>query len=223
MHSDHPGLNYLHGSKSESSDSSRKRVLNFPANTRFIDHAKSMSGWEAKKNGSIPCPPKSLGGCEQGLLELRCMLGENFVLGLTMEAEKIGSSNKLMDISGNPQHCCSCLNYVDDTDTDNSNRRKGASRNDSCDNYLYSPLATDMQGKDLKHFQWHWLRGEPIIVRDVLANTSGLSWEPMVMWRAFRQITNTNHAQHLEVTAIDCLDWCEVPSIIVFPVNVHVE
>ena len=212
------GLGYLHGDKSK-----RKRKLNFPASTSFMDHAKSMSGWEAKKNGSIPCPPKNLGGCEQGLLGLRCMLGENFVLGLTMEAKEIASNNKIMDISGNPQLCSSCLDCVDDNGTDNSNLRKGASRDDSCDNYLYSPMATDIQDEELKHFQRHWLRGEPVIVRDVLENTFGLSWEPMVMWRAFRQITNTNHAQHLEVTTIDCLDWCEVPPIIVFPVNLEEE
>ncbi|CBI29042.3 unnamed protein product, partial [Vitis vinifera] len=204
---------HLQGGEEESSR--RKRKLNFPANASPKDHAKSMSGWEANKNGSIPCPPKNLGGCGQGLLELRCMLEENFVLGLIMEAEEIASSNKLMDISGNPQQCCSCLNFADDNDTDNSKLRKGASRDDSSDNNLYCPKATDIQDEDLKHFQWHWLRGEPIIVRDVLENTSGLSWEPMVMWRAFRQITNTNHAQHLEVTAMDCLDWCEVA------VNIH--
>eukprot|EP00261_Vitis_vinifera_P023820 XP_010655918.1 PREDICTED: lysine-specific demethylase JMJ25 isoform X2 [Vitis vinifera] len=216
VHVDSPGLGYLHGDKSRFPESSRrKRKLNFPANASPKDHAKSMSGWEANKNGSIPCPPKNLGGCGQGLLELRCMLEENFVLGLIMEAEEIASSNKLMDISGNPQQCCSCLNFADDNDTDNSKLRKGASRDDSSDNNLYCPKATDIQDEDLKHFQWHWLRGEPIIVRDVLENTSGLSWEPMVMWRAFRQITNTNHAQHLEVTAMDCLDWCEVA------VNIH--
>ncbi|KAK2458983.1 lysine-specific demethylase JMJ25 [Trifolium repens] len=35
------------------------------------------------------------------------------------------------------------------------------------------------------------------------------TWEPLVMWRAFRQISNTKHKSLLDVKAIDCLDWCE--------------
>ncbi|KAK9017067.1 hypothetical protein V6N11_079553, partial [Hibiscus sabdariffa] len=38
---------------------------------------------------------------------------------------------------------------------------------------------------------------------------SGLSWEPMVMWRALRHIKNTNYELQLEVKALDCLDWSE--------------
>ncbi|GMH08890.1 hypothetical protein Nepgr_010730 [Nepenthes gracilis] len=56
----------------------------------------------------------------------------------------------------------------------------------------------------------HWMRGEPIIVRNVLETASGLSWEPMVMWRAFRGAKKTMKEATLSVKAIDCLDWCEV-------------
>ncbi|KAE8733738.1 Lysine-specific demethylase JMJ25 [Hibiscus syriacus] len=75
--------------------------------------------------------------------------------------------------------------------------------------------AKDIQRGELEHFQRHWANGEPVIVSNVLENASGLSWEPMVMWRAFRQITNTNFEQQLEVKALDCLDWSEVE------VNIH--
>lgn len=49
-----------------------------------------------------------------------------------------------------------------------------------------------------------------MIVSNVLETASGLSWEPMVMWRACRQMKHTSHKEHLEVKAIDCLDWCGV-------------
>ncbi|KAH1256094.1 Lysine-specific demethylase JMJ25 [Glycine max] len=65
------------------------------------------------------------------------------------------------------------------------------------------------QYKDLRHFQWHWEKGEPVIVSNVLECTSGLSWEPLVMWRALRHVTNTKHGQHLAEKTIDCLDWTE--------------
>ncbi|BAT93660.1 hypothetical protein VIGAN_08018300 [Vigna angularis var. angularis] len=88
--------------------------------------------------------------------------------------------------------------------------RKAASRADSGDNYLYCPKAVQLQDKDLGHFQWHWEKGEPVIVSHVFDCTSGLSWEPLVMWRALRQMNNTKREQHLYGKAIDCLDFCEV-------------
>ncbi|KAK1583827.1 hypothetical protein Q3G72_027300 [Acer saccharum] len=94
---------------------------------------------------------------------------------------------------------------------DNGQLRKAASREDSIDNYLYNPIAKEIQHGDLKHFQRHWASGEPIIVSNVLENACGLSWEPKVMWRAFRQITKLNHDRHLNVTVVDCLDCCEGP------------
>ncbi|KAL5177932.1 Lysine-specific demethylase JMJ25 [Glycine soja] len=65
------------------------------------------------------------------------------------------------------------------------------------------------QYKDLRHFQWHWEKGEPVIVSNVLECTSGLSWEPLVMWRALCHVTNTKHGQHLAEKTIDCLDCTE--------------
>ncbi|PNY14479.1 lysine-specific demethylase 3A, partial [Trifolium pratense] len=55
----------------------------------------------------------------------------------------------------------------------------------------------------------HWSKGKPVIVSNVLECSSDLSWEPLVMWRAFRQITNSKHDVHLDVKAVNCLDWCQ--------------
>nr|GEW71447.1 hypothetical protein [Tanacetum cinerariifolium] len=56
---------------------------------------------------------------------------------------------------------------------------------------------------------------QPVIVSNVLETTLGLSWEPMVMWCAFCQIVNVNHNTLLDVSTLNCLDWCEVD------INVH--
>nr|KAJ0204614.1 hypothetical protein LSAT_V11C500254190 [Lactuca sativa] len=88
--------------------------------------------------------------------------------------------------------------------------RKAASREDSGDNYLYCPRAIDIKPGDLKDFQWHWSKGEPVIVSNVLETTLGLSWEPMVMLRAFHQMENTKQDKLLDVVALKCLDWSEV-------------
>uniref|UniRef100_A0A803MNW6 JmjC domain-containing protein n=1 Tax=Chenopodium quinoa TaxID=63459 RepID=A0A803MNW6_CHEQI len=55
---------------------------------------------------------------------------------------------------------CSCSDSVYDGDC-GSIMRKCASRKDSSDNYLYCPDARDIQHRDLKHFQCHWLKDWP--------------------------------------------------------------
>ncbi|KAF9601111.1 hypothetical protein IFM89_017016 [Coptis chinensis] len=46
----------------------------------------------------------------------------------------------------------------------------------------------------------------------VLEKTSGVSWEPMVMWRDFRETGSKRKLREETQSdkAIDCLDWCEV-------------
>lgn len=198
------GLDYLHGGEG--------KELTLPTETGPVDCIKSKSRWEVKEDGSIPCPPEGMGGCGHGTLELRCMFSENFISGLVRKAEDIARTYKLMDVSINPSERCLCFNSMGEVDLRKDWLRKAASR-DSDDNFLYCPRAQDIQHGDLKHFQWHWRRAEPVIVSNVLESASGLSWEPEVMWRAVRQLKHTKHDRVLEVKAIDCLDWCEVGSL----------
>ncbi|XVE66360.1 hypothetical protein DITRI_Ditri08aG0074300 [Diplodiscus trichospermus] len=159
---------------------------------------------------AFPCPPEDLGGCSNGLLELRSMFTENAVLELVEKTEAIARDLNLQNKLESPKDQCLCYDSTDEVDFVNNMPRKAASREDSTDNYLYCPTAKSIQDGNLKHFQRHWTAGEPVIVTDVLDNTSGLSWEPMVMWRAICQITNTKRDQHLKVKAIDCSNWSEV-------------
>ncbi|GAB4839614.1 hypothetical protein Ancab_029137 [Ancistrocladus abbreviatus] len=183
----------------------------FNAFERATDPA---SEWKANDDGSIPCPPVECGGCGDGLLELRCMFPTD-VSELVRESEEVVVSCKMKNLSETAEACCPCIGVMADGHPRNHNTRKAASREDSRDNYLYSPSATHIQHQDLKHFQWHWSRAEPVVVCGVLETASGLSWEPMVMWRAFRQLKHMSHSQHLDVNVINCLDWCEVK------INIH--
>lgn len=196
------GLKYLHGGEPNTSLRKMKPTLK---------PEKLVFEWKAEENGSIPCPPKQLNGCGCGLLELRCLFKEkNWVEKLVMEAEELAEVHNLMIVNLPPGDQCPFCREINETDGGNEGVRKAANRDHSNDNYLYSPKASKIQDGYLQHFQWHWGRGDPVIVSDVLEGTTGLSWEPMVMWRAFRQIKNTNHDLRLEVNALDCLDWCEV-------------
>lgn len=165
--------------------------------------SKPKFEWKADKDGSIHCPPEHMEGCGKYPLKLRCFFPGNEVMGLVNKAVKIDESYKIMHASSETcEESCSCINPVDDVKS-----RKTASRGDSEDNYLFCPRAESIQPKDFEHFQRHWMRGEPVIVSNALANGSGLSWEPLVMWRAFRQVNNTKHDKDVELQAIDCSDW----------------
>ncbi|XP_030470114.1 lysine-specific demethylase JMJ26-like [Syzygium oleosum] len=193
------GEKYLHGLKVDSVDVAVE--LN-------QSEVKVETRWKLAEDGSIPCPPNNIGGCGNGLLELKCILEENFVLRLVEKAEVI--ARELMPTSsghGPPQ--CPCLKPEGNVEKSGNHLMKAASRSDSNDNHLFCPKAKEIQSGDLIHFQSHWIRGEPVIVSNVLETGTGLSWEPMVMWRAVRQISHKKHGQHKDVKAMDCLDWCE--------------
>jgi lysine-specific demethylase 3 len=167
------------------------------------EEESNLCDWKVLEDGNIPCAPRKMGGCGHGILELKYIQeSPDFVSDLLKEAEDISGEFNLEKVMGDEtvkrQIACTC-----------SGEKSTAANN------LYCPVASEISDKDLKHFQYHWTKGEPVIVRDVLETTSGLSWEPMVMWRAFRQIKNNKHDKLLDVTAINCLDWCEVDK------NVH--
>ncbi|XP_077212551.1 lysine-specific demethylase JMJ27-like isoform X4 [Tasmannia lanceolata] len=186
-------------------------------NGGILNMSCSFPDWKARDDGSIPCPPKECGGCGTELLALRRNFKANWVVKLLKNAEDITSTHLFLD--GNlSQGCSSCFpnGSLGENDKNNSEVRQAAYRESSCDNFLYCPNALDLGDNKIEHFQRHWVRGEPVIVRDVHEKTSGLSWEPMVMWRAVRETRIKKFKEESKtVKAIDCLDWCEVE------INIH--
>ncbi|KAG2331124.1 hypothetical protein Bca52824_002304 [Brassica carinata] len=171
---------------------------------------KSFSSWKLNSDGSIPCPPKEHGGCGTSRLELRRLFEPVWVKKLITNAEELTLQFRPPDVDF-AHECSSC------TASSDSIRRQAASRKNGHDNFLYSPNAVDLSEEDIAHFQSHWMRAEPVIVRNVLEKTSGLSWEPMVMWRACREMDPKVKCKDeaKSVKAVDCLDWCEVE------INIH--
>ncbi|KAL5730594.1 hypothetical protein ACHQM5_003397 [Ranunculus cassubicifolius] len=186
--------------------------------------AGQISEWNVDQSGGIYCPSKELGGCGSCILELTYMFRDDWFSDMKRKAEEIAAKHGFSD--DEPSELpCPCFNHVGEIDLSNKKLRKAAHREDSNDNYLYCPSASHIQHSDLNHFQKHWIKGEPVIVKDSLEHTSGLSWEPMVMSRALREKTNSRvlHQKpeliegpsYLEAIAVDCLTCCEVE------VNIH--
>nr|XP_043606770.1 lysine-specific demethylase JMJ25-like [Erigeron canadensis] len=202
-----PGRDYYHGGKDKMGGIIKKDA---------VSKQETSHEWKSLDDGRIPCPPETMGGCGSGILELLHLNSPDHVSELLEKSQELLKKHKLEDdMREMPEEWCTCSESLNNSDDDDNQLRKAASRENSNDNYLYCPRAVDVKGGDLKHFQWHWSNGQPVIVSNVLETTLGLSWEPMVMWRAFRQITNVNHDQLLDVGALNCLDWCEDD------VNVH--
>lgn len=174
----------------------------------------SLVLWKAGSNGSIPCPPKELGGCGGSILDLKCFLPEEKLSNLEERAEKIVRGEVFAKAVARRSDQCPCHGHSGNVRTQDV--REAANRKGSSDNYLYCPVATAIKEDDLEHFQMHWTKGEPVIVSHVLRLTTGISWEPLVMWRALRE-KKTNgdvEEEHFAVRALDCLDWNEVRSSI---------
>ncbi|XP_044500424.1 uncharacterized protein LOC123221611 isoform X3 [Mangifera indica] len=176
---------------------------------KIVKTSCNIPDWRAEANGEIPCPPKAQGGCGSQMLALRRIFDTNWIEKLIKTAEDLTTNYKSLDVVS--QGCFLC-NHVDSAENGvkSFEVRQAAYRADSQDNYLYCPNATQLGNNDIKHFQMHWMRGEPVIVRNVLEKTSGLSWDPMVMWRAFRGAEKILKEEAHKVKAVDCFDWCEV-------------
>lgn len=172
------------------------------------DNAPGLRQWRVNSDGSIPCPPNAFGGCGDSVLELKSLLEENIISDLLEKADSVVNNERMMEVGGSK---CSCS--TNSGEMTNGTSYKLACRENSSDNYIYCPNARDVQNGALDHFQEHWLKGEPVIVRNVLELTSGLSWEPMVMWRALRERKEKDEHERLSVTALECLSWTEVTDI----------
>ncbi|KAM7467691.1 hypothetical protein LguiB_015253 [Lonicera macranthoides] len=179
------------------------------------DLPNNFPEWAANIDGSIACPPKERGGCGNGFLVLGRIFEANWVDRLINGAELLTFNHQLPD-DDVLQHCTLCRPTCTEEERKcNPEVRRAALRENSPDNFLYCPDAVASGDSEFDHFQMHWRRGEPVIVRNVLAKTSGLSWEPMVMWRAFRNARKKLKEETFCVKAIDCFDWCQVE------INIH--
>ncbi|ESQ49270.1 hypothetical protein EUTSA_v10020080mg [Eutrema salsugineum] len=199
------GLDYLHGDVKfdERPLPAWEGIETTDDKLNSEDCVKHPSMWKANEAGIITCY------CGAGDLELKRILPDGWVSDLVKKVEETAEASKLLDTREMVTGQCPCFNSESHIDMDKNKSLQAACREGSDDNYLYFPSVTDVQEDDLKHFQHHWVKGEPVVVRNVLEATAGLSWEPMVMYRACRQKRSTKHETLLEVNAIDCLDFCE--------------
>ncbi|KAK9057944.1 hypothetical protein SSX86_022783 [Deinandra increscens subsp. villosa] len=183
------GFDYIHGGN-PLQDSFHENSLKSPRH--------SAIKWLAEADGSLFCAPKEMGGCGDCVLELKRLLREDWISHLEAKAECILNKFKIDESNIIPNSFTTVGKMY----------LEAANREDSDDNYLYYP---DSKEVELFRFRHHWAKGEPVIVKKVLEQTPGLSWEPTVMWRALCEHVDSNVSSKMsQVKAIDCLAGCEV-------------
>ncbi|KAL9383990.1 hypothetical protein Peur_024313 [Populus x canadensis] len=158
------------------------------------------------RNGGIPCPSRKFGGCGGSLLDLSCIFPLCWTKDLEVSAEELVGCYELPETL-DVQSCCSLCVGMDCESNGIEQLQEAAAREDSGDNLLYYPTIMDVRSDNLEHFQKHWGRGQPVIVRNVLQSTSDLSWDPIVM---FCNYLKNNAARSQNGQATDCSDWFEV-------------
>lgn len=171
----------------------------------------TSQNWETGEDGSIPCPPTDIGGCGGSLLDLRCIFPFNWTRDLEVKAEEILYSYH--SPTADASRCCS---LCDDSTGDDSELKllKEPSKKIGFDNnYLYNPTVKDLHQETLEHFQSHWGKGHPVIVRNVLRRNAGLCWDPVIMFCLYMEKKSSGSCNEDGMKGTNCLDWCEVCTV----------
>ncbi|ONK54928.1 uncharacterized protein A4U43_UnF9610 [Asparagus officinalis] len=149
-----------------------------------IDFSHLFPSWKANTDGSIPCAPEEAGGCASSKLVLRRILKINWVAKLVKNAEEMVTGCK----GSNPQTSDNCT---------------------SC-NILYCPTS-DLKHDGISHFQKHWVKGEPVIVKRVFDHSLASSWDPMSIWRGIQETIDERMPENsTTVKVTDYLSQSEV-------------
>ncbi|KAL3519627.1 hypothetical protein ACH5RR_017776 [Cinchona calisaya] len=170
----------------------------------------SLQSLEACSDGSIFCPPVDFGGCGERNLDLGCIFPLSWMKELEAGAERVLQSYDFPETS-DMCYCSSLCMGTEDKVVDVKQLQELAKRVQSNDNFIYSPTLSDLNREKLRHFQQHWTKGHPVIVRNVIQRTSVLNWDPVVMFCTYLEKTISNsHNKKEAVQGTTCSDWCEV-------------
>uniref|UniRef100_A0A1J3CJA9 Lysine-specific demethylase JMJ25 n=1 Tax=Noccaea caerulescens TaxID=107243 RepID=A0A1J3CJA9_NOCCA len=161
--------------------------------------------WEDKSLKD--CKRKEVKGCSNNL-SLRNVFPLELTSKLEISAEEIVSCYELPEILHRFSGCPFCRGIEKQSSSSSSDSHlKEASRRkeDATGNFLYYPKVMDLQQNNLEHFQTHWSKGHPVIVRSVLKGGSSLIWDPVDMLCSYLMNSNSKTGNTTE-----CMDWFEV-------------
>ncbi|XP_072997167.1 E3 ubiquitin-protein ligase JMJ24 isoform X2 [Typha latifolia] len=181
------------------------------ADDHAIDFAHLFPTWKANRDGSIPCGPSEAGGCGSSKLILRRILKINWVAKLVKNAEEMVNGCKICDVD-NSDKCLSCRGSrsSDSSRSSEFSIVQCSNRDGSSDNLLYCPMLDDIKHEGIGHFQKHWVKGEPIIIKHAFERSLASSWDPLSIWRGIHETIDEKIDDNAIVKAIEYLNQLEV-------------
>ncbi|GJS94539.1 lysine-specific demethylase JMJ25-like protein [Tanacetum coccineum] len=154
-----------------------------------------LCNWKTNEDGSIGCPPKNLGGCGDGILGLFSQLPMNWTKDLEENAKELVYSSSFTKFSDfDSSYCAIC---------DGNDKNEGENED------LYFSIKQDLGDKNLEHFTKHWVKGQPLIIRDAIKSESELNWDPIfIIGQYLERSTKSRKEKAGKVKT--CSDWFEV-------------
>lgn len=164
---------------------------------------------KAGNGDDVSCPPWEFGCCDNARFNLQSFFPINWSKELEKKAEEVVCSYDLRENSDGSLCCPLC--HGDNHEAVNTQLQQAATRRTSNDNFLYYPTASEVHADKCEHFQKHWVRGHPVIVRDILWRTSDLNWDPVAMFCTHLDGSIAKCENEKEASkASPCLEWSEV-------------
>ncbi|KAL4563144.1 hypothetical protein LXL04_027178 [Taraxacum kok-saghyz] len=158
--------------------------------------------WKTNEDGSINCPPKNLGGCGDHVLDIFSHHPFNWTKDLEATAKEIASNSSFTkSFSLDSSNCTLC----------EENEKNGEKGGDILmENKSLYFLNQDLEDKNLEHFTKHWVKGQPMIIKDVIKNDMELHWDPVFMFCTYLERSAKKLRKEKETKLKICSDWCEV-------------
>lgn len=167
------------------------RDLKYTTTNRRKTLSTLLWNWKTNEDGTIECPPKNLGGCGNGILGLFSHSPFNQTKDLEKSATETVSDSKFTTFSDFDSSSCP---YCDEND-----KNEG----------LYFSIKQDIGDKNLEHFTTHWVKGQPLIIRDVVKSDTELNWDPIYMFHMYLE-RSAKSRKEKEVKVRNCSDWCDI-------------
>lgn len=189
------------------------KVMRQSTSMSSVDFTNLFPKWKVNNDGSIPCGPDGTRGCGFTKLILRRILKINWTGKLLKNADEMVNGCKGSDLHGAELCVSSCMGSLNSQwrGSVHNDLQKCSSRNDSNDNFLYYPASEDIKREGIRHFHKFWVKGQPVIIKNVLERSLASGWEPMAIWKGVQETLDEEMNENdVIVKAIDYLNQSEV-------------
>uniref|UniRef100_A0A0E0KDM9 JmjC domain-containing protein n=1 Tax=Oryza punctata TaxID=4537 RepID=A0A0E0KDM9_ORYPU len=174
-----------------------------------IDIRSLFPTWRVNNDGSITCGPHEAGGCGSSKLVLRRIFKINWISKLVKNSEEMVNGCKVHDMDNG---CSSCNNGRTLELTGHRNfDLSTCSNNGGIDRLcVFSPALEELKSEGIIHFRKHWIKGEPVVIRNAFEPSLSSSWDPLNIWRGIQEIMDEEVDEDVIVKAVDCSNQAEV-------------